>query len=176
MIPAPESQSSTLETWFNTLAITVIGAGLSFFAGWFLYYLDGKRHAAAILAAATSKLTDRVFELERQLSLVNQAVVPISAAFQAILIKELTHYHTPEMDELMLKLGPPIVLTIEESKRLTILLEERTQDMNSIISDSERDAAHMLPMVMKRVLADKLRSGIEAEPLVRIMVVEQPKT
>lgn len=176
MIPAPESQSSTLETWFNTLAITVIGAGLSFFAGWFLYYLAGKRRAAAVLAAANSKLSDRVFELERQLSLVNQAVVPISAAFQAILIKELTHYHTPEMDELMLKLGPPIVLTIKESKRLTILLEERTQDMNSIISDSERDAAHMLPMVMKRVLADKLRSGIEAEPLVRIMVVEQPKT
>ncbi len=159
------------ETWINSLAIAFFGAVLSLFAGLLLYYLAGRQKAAAILAAANVRLVDRVNDLERQLSAVNQAVVPISAAFQAILVKELTHFHTPEMDGLMAKLGPPFTLTEVEAKRLGVLLEERQRDMNDQISDAERDAAQMLPLVMRRVLVDRERSGIEAEPLVRIMVV-----
>ena len=47
----------------------------------------------------------RIVELERQVALVGQAIVPISAAFQAILIKELTHIHTPVLDRLLEKVG-----------------------------------------------------------------------
>lgn len=92
----------------------------------------------------------RITELERQLSLVSQSVVPISTAFQAILIKELTHFHTPVMDRLMEKLGPPNLLSAEEEVALIAALEQRTKDMGSEISDSERDAASMLPLVIKR--------------------------
>ena len=76
--------------------------------------------------------------------------VPISTAFQAILIKELTHFHTPEMDALMAKIGPPNTLTVVEQERLAVLLNERMKDMGPLISDSERDAARILPAIMKR--------------------------
>ncbi len=99
----------------------------------------------------------RVTELEVKLAGINQVVVPISAAFQAILIKELTHLHTPEMDALLVKLGPPITLTKTEMERLSMLLIERERDMHEEIPDSEREAALMLPLVMKRVLADENR-------------------
>ena len=89
--------------------------------------------------------------------------IPISTAFQTVLVKQMTHYHTPEMDGLMKKIGPPNTLTEAEEHRLTILLKERTQDMGSEITPSERDAAAILPMVMKRarIEADTL-AGAEA--------------
>ncbi len=97
----------------------------------------------------------RVTELEIKLAGINQVFVPISAAFQAILIKELTHLHTPEMDALLVKLGPPMILTELEMERLGTLLLERERDMHEEIDDLERDAALMLPLVMKRVKADQ---------------------
>ena len=166
-IPVPE------ETWINSIAIAFLGGGISLLIALLLFYLSGRQKAAQALASANLKLVDRVTDLERQLTSVTQQVVPISAAFQAILIKELTHFHTPEMDALMLKIGPPFTLTDGEAARLGVMLAERQRDMNDQISDSERDAAQMLPMVIKRVLADRERTGLEAEPLVRILVVEQ---
>ncbi len=163
----------TQHVFLNSVVLSVLGAGLSFFAGWFLYWLAGKRHAARQSAEEHTKTVNRIVELEKQLSLVSQAVVPISVAFQAILVKELTHFHTPEMDALMAKLGPPFVLTPSEGARLMVLLDERQRDMNDQISDRERDAALMLPMVMKRILVDRELSGMEAEPLVRIIVSQE---
>src|SRR5678815_4707353 len=82
--------------------------------------------------------------------------MPISTAFQAILIKELTHFHTPVMDALMSKIGPPFTLTAAEETELIAALEQRTQDMAAEISDSERDAAKILPLVMKRAKLEAL--------------------
>jgi hypothetical protein len=112
----------------------------------------------------SSLLTGRIMELERQMALVSQTSVPISAAFQSALIKDLTHFHTPEMDALMVRLGPPVILTDDEASRLEVLLCERTQNMGEEISDSERDAAAMLPLVMRRV-----KSG-PVEPLVQVIL------
>jgi len=165
--------SASTESWFNSVAIAILGAFLSLIVGGLLFYANTKQRTAAAIAEAHTKLIGRVVELEKNLALVNQAVVPISAAFQAILIKDLTHFHTPEMDNLLAKIGPPLTLTAQEAARLEVLLAARARDVDNLISEQERDAARMLPMVMRRVLADRDMTGMEAEPLVRMIVTQQ---
>lgn len=108
---------------------------------------------AAKLAEANLDHVARTTRLEQELASLKTAVVPISAAFQAILIKELTHYHTPVTDRLLEKLENGTLAPTEE-RELSVALEERTRDMNGDIPESERDAARMLPMVIKRVRAE----------------------
>jgi hypothetical protein len=141
----------------NDVPPIVVNAALALLSGGCgllvtLYFTTRKEAVtkAAVIAEGHEKMKDRVTELERTLAQVNAQVIPISTAFQAILIKELTHFHTPEMDALMVKIGPPNTLTPDEEKRLAALLVERTKDMGPEISDSERDAAAILPAVMKR--------------------------
>lgn len=164
----------------NSAVILVLGSALSFLAAryWFqrnTAIAEAKKLADDVVTAKQfadnerRDMSKRVAELELQLSAVKQSVLPISAAFQAILIKELTHYHTPRMDELMVKLGPPVTLTEAEQAELATLLEQRTIDMNGRISDSERDAAIMLPLVVKRVLAESI-----ADDPVKLGIVTTP--
>ena len=138
------------ESLINSAGLLALGAVFTFFGTWFWTHRKDKADKADKLAEANLLLLSRVSELEGKLALINQAVIPISTAFQAILIKELTHYHTPEMDALMRKVGPPSTLTEAEEERLAQLLLERTTDMGDAISDSERDAAMILPAVMRR--------------------------
>lgn len=158
------------EPLINTVGITLLAALLAGLGGLIMFYMYGRRASARLLAEENLALMRRVFELEKQQALLSQAVVPISLAFQTILVKNLTHFHTPEMDALLAKLGPPFVLTEPEEARLIKLLEERRVDMNGRIDDGERDAAQMLPMVMKRVRSEQEKSGVTREPLVTILV------
>lgn len=137
-----------------TLLNALFGALLVFVST--LYWTERKAHRARAeaLAKASEALVLRMNTLESQLALVNQAVVPISTAFQAILIKELTHYHTPEMDELLAKVGPPSRMSPGEIDRLGTLLQARTIDMGPLISEQERGAATILPTVMVRAAAE----------------------
>src|SRR5687768_2616120 len=138
----------------NSLLLSVFGAGLSCRAAWFWFRKNAAIKEAERLANDHRRLEDRVREMETQMSAMKSAVVPISAAFQAILVKELTHFHTPEMDALLEKLGPPLTITEAEEEDLRRLLKEREQVVDTRISESERDAAHMLPLVMRRVRAE----------------------
>lgn len=92
----------------------------------------------------------RLVKIETSLAVIDQKVMPISTALQTILVKELTHFHTPRMDSLLSRIGPPSQLTDEEEAELTLALLERTRDMGDLISDSERDAAFILPAIMRR--------------------------
>lgn len=134
----------------NSVAIVLIGSAMTFLAAWFWFRKNAAVAEAKRLADEHALLAKRVVDLESQLSSVKQAVQPISAAFQAILIKELTHFHTPELDELMTRVGPPSTLTAEEETRMEQLLAERATELNGDIDSFERDAAVMLPMVLKR--------------------------
>jgi len=125
-----------------------------------------RKEEAEILAVANQKLMDRVVELEAQTRLLGQQVLPIWTASQAILIKELTHFHTPIMDKLLLKLGPPFILTESEEVQLNECLVERTKDMSAEISDSERNAAHLLPLLIPRA-----RSESEAMLNIRMVIL-----
>jgi len=99
---------------------------------------------------AREDIITRLLKLETSLAVIDQKVVPISTALQAILVKELTHYHTPVMDALLARIGPPSTLSEDEEQQLTEKLYERTQDMGVLISSSERDAAFILPAIMRR--------------------------
>jgi hypothetical protein len=133
-----------ISPWVINGALIFLSASLAFFT---TVFFNSRKEAR--------EREKRLVALESQLALVNAAVVPISTAFQAILIKELTHFHTPEMDALLVKIGPPNVLTEDERDRLAVMLIERTEDLGSEISSSERDAAHILPAVMKRAQAEQ---------------------
>ena len=152
-----------------TLLNAVFGAALVFVST--LYWTASKASKARglAMAEASAALLLRVNSLESQLALVNQAVVPISTAFQAILIKELTHYHTPELDALLAKVGPPSALTPPEIDEMGRLLQARTHDMGPLISQQERGAASILPVVMTRATAEYTLVQA-AEELKRTMV------
>ena len=160
-----------------TILNAVFGAALVFVSTLYWTERNAHRTKAEALAKASEALMLRVNALESQLALVNQAVVPISTAFQAILIKELTHYHTPEMDMLLTKIGPPSTLTPVEMERFVQLLEARMIDMDSQISEQERGAATILPVVMVRAAAEydlfeqaeNLRSTLVTVAVARLM-------
>lgn len=157
------------QPFLNSIALLFLSVGLSFLAAAFWYLKNKAERAKEKLAEEHGKLEDRMREMETQMGKVNQAVTPISAAFQAILIKELTHFHTPEMDVLLQKLGPPVTLTDEEELRLAELLRERESDLNGRISDQERDAAIMLPLVIKRVRVEN--ETLAKTPKVELQIV-----
>lgn len=135
---------------------------------WVLYAV-----AAVLLAsiAAVAIFTSRrLTELDMRVKTLTETVIPISAAFRSVLIRELTHNHTPELDALLQKLEPTNKLTSQEEVRLAVLLRERVVEFNDpLITDSERDAAAMLPMVLKRVQRE-----LEAEVLA-VQAVVVPK-
>lgn len=159
----------------GTTVVTGILAGVvSLLVGAILFYAAGRRAAALLIAAGHSDVLHRLSIAETELAVLRQQVVPISAAFQAVLVQNLTHYHTPELDALMVKLAP-YTLTKEEFNRLITLLDERTRDMGPEISEEEREAAIILPYVIRRVRADQERRGLAAEPLVRILVTTRER-
>lgn len=128
--------------------VALLGGGLVTFLG--TAYWRSREDAMS--------LKERIVELEAKVRLQDLAqqhiisqVVPLNTAFQALLMKDLTHAHTPEMDALLVKLGPPYKLTTEDETRLSYLLYDRYRNEDGDVTERERDAARMLPMLMKRV-------------------------
>jgi hypothetical protein len=138
----------------NSIVLTTFGSALSFVVAWYWFTRHARVRDADRAREEQSILRGRVTELEKQLIAIGTQVVPMNAAFQAILIKELTHAHTPRMDELLVKLGPPYILTDQEAAELSTALEARYKNIDALVDESERDAAKILPLVMKRVKAE----------------------
>jgi hypothetical protein len=136
--------------------------------------IEKDREAAAVqLAKDHAQLVTDFRAMEAKLAVLSAAVVPISTAFQAILIKELTHFHTPRMDELLAKVGPG-TLTADEERELAVALLQREADMGELITASERDAAHILPLVITRAKAEaELMKG---KPVLFKLVTVPPET
>ena len=126
-----------------TLETYTVAQMLSWLAllGILSYSWWSNRHALALVRSEARLLTQTVATLSQQLGLIHQAVIPLNLAIQQVLVKELTHYHTPVLDALMAKLGPPLTLTSDEEDALLRLLAEREQDMGELITAEERDAA-----------------------------------
>jgi hypothetical protein len=161
-----DAQVNPVSPTVINVMMTLLASGLAFLTAMFFFqrkerlnkalFIEEERvRKAAILEAEHEVVKTRLVELETKLALVDAAVVPISTAFQALLIKELTHFHTQEMDALLVKVGPPNVLTTEEYERLVVMLKERTRDLGAEISESERGAAHILPVVMTRAQVEQ---------------------
>ena len=165
--------SPATTTVLITLGTILFGAFVSFAFAIFWYRLKTAKTAREKLQAEYAALMLRVDMLDKQLALVGHDVVPLSAAMQALLIKELTHFHTPRMDLLMSKLGPPSTLSDAEETELLVLLKEREADMGDLISDSERDAAHILPVIIKRAKAEALALA-DTQPSLQTVAIISP--
>jgi hypothetical protein len=138
----------------NQIILTILSAGLAFLAARYWFERNAAVAAAKVIAEEHQRTLDRLADLEYRLKLIDGVVVPISTAMQQMLIRELTHFHEPETDALLVKLGPPNRLTEIEESRLAVLLKAREVDMGPLISDSERDAALILPAIIKRARAE----------------------
>lgn len=150
----------------NSIVLMLLTVGLTTVLGWLAASRANARQmlrdqtaaaveAARIIADSHTKLVNEVQDLKERLSLVTAQVVPFSTAFQQILVAQLTHTHTPELDALMAKLGPPITLTEAEETEMYHLLMERQADMGEEITQEEREAALILPYVIKRARAEQ---------------------
>ena len=165
----------TLNPILVSLVMMFAGSFLTWLGTYYWFNRTETQKKAERIAVGHQTLLDRVAELEKTIAVLNSEVQPLSTAFQAVLIKELTHFHTPEMDALLVKVGPPFALTISEEIALVLGLQKRSEDVGDQISESERDAAFMLPYVMKRAKAEALalrRGELIHFQLVSVAVVE----
>lgn len=128
-----------------------IGAGsvLAFVGTWFWWSKNQALERGRVADIEHQRVLDRLAELEVNMKLNAQTITPIVTAFQAILVKQLTHPDKHEMDALLVKVGPPHILTPEESARLATMLQERSVDYGNEITLSDRESAIILPIVMK---------------------------
>lgn len=133
----------------NSAMLIVFSAVVTFLAAWFWHSRNQAIAKAAAIAIDHLKLVDQVAELKTAVSVANTSVMPIVAAMQALLVKGMTHEDTPEMDDLLVKSGPPDTLTPTERDRLMVLLKERTEDYGNNITQFDRDAATIYPIIMR---------------------------
>lgn len=134
---------------------------------------DRQRALAALsrqMAHDHWQFQQRLRTLESQLGAIGDRVLPITTAFQALLVQELTHFHEPRTDALLTKLGPPITLTDAEEAELLHRLRQREVDMGHLITPSERDAARILPLIMKRIRAENDMLG-QVPPLFQLVTI-----
>lgn len=165
-----------IEALVVPVAVTFVGSVLTFAAAWYWHHKTCTARVAEAKSKSDQVMRDEIVELKAQLAAVREAIVPISTAFQAVLIKELTHFHTPKMDALLEKLGPPYSLSGDEEKELIVELQQRTKDVGDLITESEKEAATMLPLVIKRVKAEAALGIINLQvKLVAIPPIVKPQ-
>lgn len=143
-----------LQPYIVPVVLILIAAMVSFLVSLYWHSREDARAIRELQEKTVKEMEAQVTSLKTELELVRQAIVPISTAFQSLLIKELTHFHTPVMDAMLAKVGPPYALTDIEEKELIAALDERMKAEGDLMTESERDAAQMLPMVIKRVKAE----------------------
>lgn len=144
-------------------ALLLVGAAGTFVVTSFFRRQDSSAAIRLEREKEHAKMKEQIDELDTQLRVLKESVTPISMAFQQILIKELTHFHELRTDELLAKIGPPYMLNDDEEKELLAALEKRIAEAGNLMTDSEIDAARMLPMIIKRVKAE-LAMGIPPAP------------
>ena len=161
----------------------LIGSGVAFFFAR-LGKRSDNRTAAEIREAeeakeaveearkATVEREKRLVQLESEMAVLKAQAVPINAAFLAMSIAKLTHLHTPRLDELMKKVGPPSVLTPAEESELAEGLAARMKDMSSEIDDEERIRAEILPSLIKLEKIEALKNT--ESPTLETMLISQP--
>ena len=141
----------------------MIGQDLSFIglillvvvSTWVLFY-HRRRSDQAVLVAMQEQIS----------ALVAAHGLPINLAYKEMLARELTHAHTPELDALLARAGPPSDLSAEEFERMSVMLVERYESIDDDqISPKEKKAALIYPIVLQRAneeyeAAQQLRAKI----------------
>lgn len=146
----------------DSIWITILTAFLGTAVTLLLRRKDSDKTNESATAAAIKKdhdeLVAKVEELQKELLVLKTQVSPLWAVVQSTIVRELTHpspqFH--EMDELMHKLE---ALTIEpgERFRLMVMLDERITSNDPEVTDSEKDSAQILKLVMRKVSQERER-------------------
>jgi hypothetical protein len=134
----------------NSVLLVLLLAGLGMLGWWYKVKRGETVNAEAAETSRRESIASRLTKIEEDMRALNFTVQPITTAMTAVLVQRLTHLHELETDALLAKVGPPNTLTINEEAKLAELLKERTHDMAPHISDLERNAAQMLPLVIER--------------------------
>ena len=168
----PDTTVTITESALNSAALTVLAAVLAFAASWFWHSRNKALRREAALAEDHQKVLARLTELEARVRVADQVVTPIFTAVQTLLVQKLTHLHAPELDALLVKIGPPDVLTDGERARLFDLLHDRSWDEDAAVDADERNAAKALPLIMPMALGEQ-RAIREAgqSPSLKLMTI-----
>lgn len=134
------------------ILLLTTGATLTFLATWFW-----KRNAAKDVDKG------RISELEKQMAVLMAEAQPINAYVQAMAIAKLTHFHTPQTDELLAKVGANTRLSEPEVEQLATALKEREGVVDSEVDEEERIWARIFPDIvrLKQIEAERLASTEE---------------
>jgi hypothetical protein len=145
---------ATLQNIVFPALTLVAGTTIGLLTTWFWRARDHEKTRIATAAAERAAMQAELTEMKSRLAVMGASMTTVSALFQKIIITELTHLSTPELDALLVKLGPPNILTAADETRMMALLKERADDPNPSISGTERDDCRMLPAIIKRVRAE----------------------
>lgn len=115
-----------------------------------------------------------IARLRSKVEILTAAAIPIHEAYQAVLTTKLSHSHTPDMDKLLAKLGPPNTLTPEEITQLEIGLAARMQDYGDMIDEAERITAKILPDVVR--LAEIEKDNQNPDAVTENLIISKPES
>lgn len=137
---------------------------------------------AAGLAFVLGRLTDkisrnrerdkRITELEKNQAVMTEQAKPIAAAFLALSIDKLTHFHTPETDKILAKIEAPFNQTEEEINELAVAMQERMEDVSGEIDEAEKIHAKILPDLIRLAKLEQHEDTSKVE----LMLVKKPVT
>lgn len=132
--------------------LLLAAAALTFLATWFW-----KRSAVKDVDKG------RITKLEQQLAVLMAEAQPINAYVQAMAIAKLTHFHTPETDELLAKVGANKRLSEPDVQRLATAMKEREVVVDSEVDEEERIWARIFPDIVRlaKIEAERLASTEE---------------
>ena len=151
------------ESTVNSAAIALLGivatAGVTFI----FTQRSNARQDKEDRAEEHRELLQEVAGLKERLATVDAQIVPISTAFTQVLVAKLTHLHTPELDGLLAKIGPPFTLSSEEEARMYVLLRRRQIEVDDLIPEDERDAAKIFPVVLRMARAEQEHIAMAGE-------------
>jgi hypothetical protein len=127
---------------------SVLGASLLLLGAAYWKLQTKKELAKAALEDTARSVQDQLGSLKSQMLILGQAVQPLTAAMAAVLVKQLTHFHAPNTDALLAKVGPPSTLTRAEEKQLAEAMDTRMIDGD--ITLLERNSAQLLLLFIER--------------------------
>lgn len=146
----------------ETAVAILVSVGL-LVAGWmFKVWYENREKGSAASVATTSRNSDRLDAVEKQLAQIDFKVTPMWAKVQKQISEDLHHPHArfKEMDALLEKLDNETIDDYSGDRdRLLELLDERSTDMGPEITDSQRASAAIMKTVMEKVVEENEVEG-----------------
>lgn len=157
-----------MNPFYNTIIILIIGAGITFVLGRLSTKINKKE-------LDSEDKENRIIELEQKLAVLSAEAAPIHAAFLAMSIAKLTHFHTPATDKILQKIIYPFSQTEEEIEELRIVMEERMIELNGEIEGAEKIHAKILPDLIRLAHIEATERD-EEKAKTEVIMIEQPTT